>query len=338
MIVDTVPLGYGPEVLLLRLRTLADVVDRHVIVEADLTHTGEPREPLWPQLLDDPRFAEHAHRVEWFWEETPRLIRAPLGREEWLRDRSLQLVHELGLDGSAYVLLADADEVPNPGALAMVRLQGHDRARLYGRYHEWWLDWRAHGGPYRWEFRQPLMFRLSAYSRQVTGSHLRASQMHGHPKVKQIGWPGDPGAPIQGWHFTLQGGAEACVHKLRSFAHVELAELGQDEIQVMINEQVDILGRAPLKRVPVAHLPAPVREDMTTFGPLLSWAGWTEAFSGSAQAGRAGQAAYEAYVRGVGGRSAVTGNELVAWDQQSRAVKQAWSDAAAAVLKLREIS
>ena len=34
-VLDVFPLGYGADVLLIRLRTLADVVDEHVIVDEE---------------------------------------------------------------------------------------------------------------------------------------------------------------------------------------------------------------------------------------------------------------------------------------------------------------
>jgi len=269
MIVDTFPLGYGPEVLLLRLRTLSGLVDRHVIVELDATFSGKEREPLWPSLVaHDGRFAPFADLVEHYWLHVPRSM-SPWEREEWTRSQTLDAVRGLGAD-DPLVILGDADEIPHPGAVRIVQRRGYDRARLYGRYHEWYLDLSAKGGPYIWEHRQPIMFRLSAVGSE-DGASLRARQWHGSDSVvHQIGYPGTRRQAFAGWHFTLQGGAAECAAKLRSTAHTELSWMREGRVQDLIDRKVDILDRCPLERVHLSALPAAVFEDMATFGPMLT--------------------------------------------------------------------
>jgi hypothetical protein len=46
------------------------------------------------------------------------------------------------------------------------------------------------------------------------------------------------------------------------------------------------------------------------------------------------QAAYEAYRQTVGGRSAITGDELPTWAQQRPDIREAWRAAADAVIML----
>lgn len=51
-----------------------------------------------------------------------------------------------------------------------------------------------------------------------------------------------------------------------------------------------------------------------------------------------GKLAYEAYCKSTGGKSAVTGAELPAWDDQSPEIQEAWEAAAqAAVLMVTRV-
>jgi beta-1,4-mannosyl-glycoprotein beta-1,4-N-acetylglucosaminyltransferase len=274
MIIDTFPLGYGPEVLLLRLRTLVSLVDRHVIIEADSTFSGKPREPLWPVLAQQERFGPYVDRVHHVLISPPPGL-TPWGREEWMRDASLNAVHNLG-EPNPLVILGDADEIPNPGAVRIVESRGYERARLYGRYHEWYLDLRAVGSPYRWEHRQPIMFRLASVGDE-SGTSLRARQWHGSTgPTYQIGYPGTRRQAFAGWHFTLQGGADACREKLQAGAHTELSGLSTRRLSELAEDRKDILDRCPLERVHFSGLPAAVSYDPITFGPLLTREGVDE--------------------------------------------------------------
>jgi thioredoxin reductase len=49
-----------------------------------------------------------------------------------------------------------------------------------------------------------------------------------------------------------------------------------------------------------------------------------------------GQVAYEAYCKKTGGKSAVTGESLPAWEDQSSEIREAWEAAAKAVTDLTD--
>lgn len=48
-----------------------------------------------------------------------------------------------------------------------------------------------------------------------------------------------------------------------------------------------------------------------------------------------GRGAYEAYCQSVGGKSAITGDPLPAWEDQRPEIREAWRAAADAVVMLR---
>lgn len=252
MIIDAFPFAYGPEVLLLRLRELSDVVDRFVIVEGNRTHTGAEREPLWPMLRDLPEFALFADRVCWHWQELPGAM-TPWQREEALRDVVWDEARSHALpDGR--ILFGDHDEIPHPNAVRFALGRPEPIARLWTRYHEWFLDLAAAGRadrPFRWEFRQPLLASPRRLPWRPSGAELRASQGRGHGDVLELG---RPGSRLRGWHMTLQGGASAVHGKLQICAHTELQRITLSEVERRIAGRLDILDRCALVRT--TNLPA----------------------------------------------------------------------------------
>jgi hypothetical protein len=261
-VVDAFPLGYGEDVLLIRLRELADVVDLHVVVEADVTFTGAPRDPLWPALMKRPDFAPYADRVRWVLVELR-------GRDAWerdavMRDHVLDAARHFAKPGDV-LLFGDHDEIPHPDAVRMSTVSDRPTLRLPVAYYEWFLNLRAvrppSGERYRWEFRQPVLIDPTAH-RFALGQTIRerSGRATAHPHAPE------------GWHLTLQGGAERVHRKLRATAHTELGGLTLQDVRRLMHERVDIVGRCPLEVVRDEELPTSVLERLAEYreaGALL---------------------------------------------------------------------
>lgn len=275
-VVDAFPLAYGPEVLLLRLQTLANVVDQHVIFESSLTHSGKPRELLWPTLVNLPEFEPFINKVNWIKADCPYPasldeddIELPWKREAWSLDLTFRLASTLAgylteVTGiprqGAIVLFGDYDEIPNPWAVQLgvrdIIDGGKDRVRLWVRYHEWRLDLRVKGtGP--WDIHQPCLVR--ATSIDETGAQFRHDpSRNGLHEILHT-----PAEESQlGWHFTLQGGASAVVQKLRSYAHTDMARFREEDLRAKIMKQEDILNRYELELVPLSDLPVCIENNL----------------------------------------------------------------------------
>jgi hypothetical protein len=271
MLIDAFPYAYGPAILLLRLRELDAVVDRHVIVECDTTYTGEHRELAWPELAVRPEFLPFAAKVWWHPITIPAGVDSPWRREEYVRSAAL-LHARLSVDASDDVILfGDHDEIPNPLALARVLDAGIKRSRLWGAYHEWFLNLRAKGSPrYLWEFRQPITFLAGDPITQgwEAGADLRALQWQGWDGVTELG-KDDP--PHRGWHMTLQGGVDDVLAKLRIGAHTELSTMTRAQLQGKIERRADILSRCALECCPNAELPTSLLTDQGRhdFGAMM---------------------------------------------------------------------
>lgn len=255
MIIDAFPLGYGADVLLIRLRELAEVVDRHVIVEADRWHSAGLREPLWLRLAQRPEFREFVPKVHWRRVRTPDAAADPWAREEWLRDETLRAALEYAGPRDR-ILLGDHDEIPHPEAIDAVRHR--QRARLFTRYHEWYLNLRsANRMSALWEFRQPLLVSRQAAQEQ-SGSRLRQHQLDDWIAPSMVGRYGS----ALGWHLTLQGGPDEVYEKLQVCAHRELARMTVEEVALKIKARTDILDRCALEVAPDDELPATVQADI----------------------------------------------------------------------------
>ena len=258
MLIDAFPYAYGSEVLLLRMQELSGVVDVHVIVEASVTHTGRRREWSWPVLQNAPEFAPYRNKVAWCPIDIPNGIRAPWGREEYIRSACLLHAKALAQGGKDLILFSDHDEIPHPDALMYVVLNCVERARLLGTYHEWYLNLRAVGSPfYLWEFRQPMTFRaddhLISHWGDEAGARLRAMQWLGADAL-EFGGRNDP--EYRGWHMTLQGGERQVWGKLQTCAHTELQSLSLQNIKAMMWKRLDILERCRLEKCSDLDLPA----------------------------------------------------------------------------------
>jgi len=135
VIVDSFMFNNEFDILLVRLRELAQVVDYFVLVEANVSHSGLPKQAL---------FAEHAHLFSAF---APQLVRvqldevdyraataaAPPSKVNWAWEehsraaiaRGLQLVEHLmqrKLASSDIVIVTDVDEVPSRTFVRGLRL------------------------------------------------------------------------------------------------------------------------------------------------------------------------------------------------------------------------
>lgn len=236
--------------LLIRLRELAGVVDRFVVVESTVSFQGEPKEPLLPRLLAEGILGEFSDRV------TPVIVddvpdpggdRGGLGtnlfmvRERHTRDAMMRGLPD-DLPDDALVMYSDVDEIPAVPAV----LAAHDRLLNGDAYLVLWM--RMFVWSRRWLWPGPSWDTCVCLGRSWTPQQLR--DLRG-PMI-------DRGliVPDGGWHLTWQGGVGACRRKLLTFSHAEhLDKL--DRLGELAEQGVDING-VKLEPVDVATEPWPV--------------------------------------------------------------------------------
>lgn len=298
---DVFPLGYETDVLLLRLQTLADVVDEFCIVEGDRWYTGAERESLWPRLMDYPEFSRFEPRVHWRGVELPEHpyvdpedMGSPYSGPAWqreyvLRGEMLPLVDDAGARPDDIVIISDADEIPNPLAIrnyveqatrtrefttfgqpgTFERPMGAPVNRLAGHYYQLRLDLRAEGSMEGAMRSFPQLaghlweFRQPLIGRRDAFTHAQQDRAAMQAKVRT-----DRNHP--GWHFSCMGSNADIAHKLRSYSHDELSNITADDVAGYIEHREAIGHHVPLRQVSLQELPDPVRKDPQAWRHMLA--------------------------------------------------------------------
>lgn len=212
------------DVLEVRLATLDNVVDLHVIAESRVTFAGE-RKPLLLQQHWE-RFEPWHDKIRYLHVEgMPKGddVRAEPGRpttacdsDRWRREKHQrdflgEGLHDLEDDDLLF--LSDLDEIPNPEAFHQGRViaegtGGIARPRL--AMYVYALRWR-------WDEALPVIARFFSPATLAAhnGSIEQVRQQVGHAYGSEI-------PPSLGWHLAYMGGIEAIQYKLANAAHHEL--------------------------------------------------------------------------------------------------------------------
>lgn len=215
----------------LRARLAVTGVDRHVLVESLLTHSGLPK----PRLF----YAGGEARVTPVLADLSRHA-TPWARENAQRDAVLQ-----GLAGAAphdVVLISDADEVPSAdGIRRAVEALRTDEAVV--------LCQRMYNYSRRWE--DPRGWRGTV---ATTYAHLASTT----PQALRDAREELPRVPDAGEHLSWFGGTAEHQRKLRSYAHTEHAGLADrpELLAARAGGGVDPVGRWGLGFNPEAQADA----------------------------------------------------------------------------------
>ena len=221
MIVDCCPFFNEHAVLEARLHELAPVVDRFVICEATLTHSGHPK-PL--HLTDHPEvYAPWADRVEHVVMDTYDGIDLT---DAWAIEHAQ---HQQGLDRALSLMVpgdiliyTDCDEIPRADAVREFVASGQAAATLEMPLFYYYLNCRA-TRPWR-------MAKILRWD----GSPLVHREIRRRFHVRQSDG---------GWHFSYLGDIKT---KLDAFAHTEYAQPPWNtpaHIAARVTAREDLFGR-----------------------------------------------------------------------------------------------
>jgi beta-1,4-mannosyl-glycoprotein beta-1,4-N-acetylglucosaminyltransferase len=195
MVWSLTPFHNELDILEIRLRTLDEVVDRHVIAEATVTQVGTPK-PLY--------FAESGSRFDIWRKKIVHVVveDMPAGageQSDWGREHHQRDCLMRGLDAAPgdVILSSDVDEIPYPN---QIDLGNAREARMILAQHVYALNWRwksFHGA--RAQILRP---------RDLDTQSL--SEWSDWPEIIAGGW--------RGWHFSYMGGVEMIQTKIQSIA------------------------------------------------------------------------------------------------------------------------
>lgn len=207
-IFNLVPFNDEVTMIKIRLREMADWVDKFVIVEGGATFTGAPKPLKFEALRAE--LAEYESKLLYVPVETfPDYIDAPWSRDFYQRDMAISALSGLW-SPEDLVLLTDADEILNRRVLDGV-LTPMVPLRMWT--HRYFLNYRAATGAKRSDYWTGVVGKarhLAEYGCSYTRFTLgRASQEWG--QINRAGW-----------HFTSINDAAGIARKFASFAHQEI--------------------------------------------------------------------------------------------------------------------
>lgn len=203
----------------LRLKMLNDAVDLFVIVEADRTHSGVPKDFVLKKQLQERGLLNDkviVHEIT-----LPSLMEQ---KDHWVRENAQRDASALYLTTGDVVFVTDADEIPNPDFIQYYAQKANEYTDAIIRIPMAFLNCRAdlqvvdfNGLPRQWS---AAYVCLEAHTRVRRLSQIRESFTRG---ATHWDLPGifltDGGQVLNaGWHFSWMGGNINRLRKWISYA------------------------------------------------------------------------------------------------------------------------
>ena len=197
------------DLLEIRLQELYDTVDYFVIAEANMSHSGNPRE--YCLLANWERFKQWHDKIRYF-----QIDDFPVTNNSWVREKFQSVALQRGLTDMApedLIIISDLDEIPRADIIDLIKVDKNNyeryvlRVPLF-RYKFNFLKWY-----------QPVINQQMIVTRAHVFTNPEKERDYTHAWL--------PPAPDvvylehAGWHFSYLGNDSNAVHKLQNFAHTE---------------------------------------------------------------------------------------------------------------------
>jgi beta-1,4-mannosyl-glycoprotein beta-1,4-N-acetylglucosaminyltransferase len=224
MIYDCITLFNELDILDVRLHTLADIVDRTVIVESTMTFSGADK----PLYFEQNRSEFKDFPITYVVVEDMPEVADRWERERFQRNAILRGLTGVGLDD--LVLICDVDEIPYPSSLQKVNGQAAWSLRNYYYTVNQVIDVFQVGAT------------ASLFRSLSTPQGLRDKRFH-LPRIDN-----------ECWHFSFFGGVDQMAYKINSFSHAEYDTpeyTRREALQEAIDQDKDLFHRHyTIRRVP----------------------------------------------------------------------------------------
>lgn len=223
LIIDTFPVHDELDLLECRLTEIYDAVDWFVVVEADVTHQGNPKPYYISDSVD--RFAQFKDKLV--------VVRAtglptvaddpdPWAREVSQREHVATGLAQIGVAADDIILHGDVDEIPRAMHVRNVRPGPSWFVTFHQRLHCFAVDWQ-HPDPWMGTVAARAATIANLGSVGVLGPFARMRDKRN--RWSQPGSQVNPQPLVEsGWHFSWLGGRDAGLKKLGSFCHPEIAD------------------------------------------------------------------------------------------------------------------
>ena len=197
------------DLLEIRLQELYDTVDYFVIAEANMSHSGNPRE--YCLLANWERFKPWHDKIRYL-----QIDDFPVTNNSWVREKFQRIALQRGLTDMApedLIIISDLDEIPRADIIDLIKVDKNN----YERY----------------VLRVPLFrykFNFLKWYQPVVNPQMIVTRAHAFTnpeKERDYTHAWLPPAPDvvyldhAGWHFSYLGNDSNAVHKIQNFAHTE---------------------------------------------------------------------------------------------------------------------
>jgi len=217
----------GEPILKTRLQLLYNVVDEFVIIEARVTHAGQPKD----LTFDADEYAEWMPKITYVViDEFPPNNNTSTLTDSWCREKyQRDLASQHVTDPGGMVICGDVDEIPDPAVLAEMPPGFAEPIHLGMAFlvHQPW-----------WKKREQWIRAFvcsTEYATQNSLTDTRLALDHG----KQI-----RAVPDAGWHCSSFFDVDAQIRKVQHFAHREFAqEIDPETIKTRFETGKDPYGR-----------------------------------------------------------------------------------------------
>jgi len=237
MIVDVFPFYNELEMLEYRLETLYPVVDKFVLVEATLTHRGNPKELFYEKNKN--KFIKFSDKIIHVIDnELVADVRNPWHNEQHQRDYARGVLMTLGLKPDDIIINCDLDEIPDPEVVKTLdTLLVDPLMSLEMEFHYYNLE-----SKFDWKWTQSNALRFCLLGPMTCLTVLR----HHFPRK---------GIPNAGWHLSYFGNYEFILNKLKNFCHAEFADKANtvEDVERILKNSVSIIDGSKLTHVPLSE-------------------------------------------------------------------------------------
>lgn len=271
-VIDTFCFFNELDLLEFRLKLLGDKVDKFVICESNLTHSGKPKSYIleenmarydrWKDKIVYLPIEQSAENIVFDKVETYTPTDGAWVLENEQRN-ALSYANEF-IEDDDLVMISDLDEMPNPGAIdalinSAIPTSPDKVVSLTVLFHCYYMNCQMHGRDRLWN--ATVACSGKAF-KSTTPQYLRDNRNH------------FPRMPNAGWHFSYLGGIDKIKTKIEAFAHTEFNRphiASEDHIISAVEEAKDILQRDNIwyEYVPVGNYPEPLRSLMLEYPQFI---------------------------------------------------------------------
>lgn len=257
------------DLLKFRLEYLKDVVDYHVIVESNLTFSGNKKPYNLKERLDE--FEEYKNKIIYFQVEqsTHNIVFLPV--ESYTPTNGSFLLEYQQRNGISYasnyvkdsdlVLISDLDEIPSREAIKILdaSIEENDMISLSMLFHYYYMNCQNTGFERFWNGTVAVRGKGFKLSSPQNFRDLRNHLQH---------------LPNAGYHFSFLGGVEKIRTKIQSFAHTEFNRpdiVSEENIAAAIKKGEDVFKRPGVsyKFVDIEQYPEDIKAVMKKYPQFI---------------------------------------------------------------------